>query len=140
MAELKIAENGKFTEKDMFNYLKEEFQEKNEHVVEWCEKKLVQLEKRANSPRKPQFNAEANEFALKVFDVLSAAGEPMTNKELTEAMTDKLGYKVTAQKTAAALKRLADHKVIDGDNANDPTLDCKLVIEEEGKAKTFAIR
>lgn len=140
MAELKIAENGKFTEKDMFNYLKEEFQETNEHVVEWCEKKLAQLEKRAASPRKPQFNAEANEFALKVYDVLSAAQEPMTNKELTEAMTDKLGYKVTAQKTAAALKRLADHKVVDGDNADAPTLDCDLIIEEEGKTKTFAIQ
>lgn len=140
MAELKVAENGKFTEKDMFNYLKEEFQEKNEHVVEWCEKKLAQLEKRANSPRKPQFNAEANEFALKVYEVLSAARESMTNKELTEAMTDKLGYKVTAQKTAAALKRLADRKVVNGDNADAPALDCELIIEEEGRGKTFMVR
>lgn len=137
MAELNVVD-GKVTQKDMFTFIREELGD-NKFVVEFCDKKLAQLEKRANAPRKPHFNPEANTFALGVIDVLRAANEPMTNKDITAMMTERLGIKVSAQKTAAALRRIDKGQVVDGDTADAPVVEATLVVNDEGKVKTFAL-
>lgn len=109
-----------------------------EEIVEFCEKKMAQLEKRKNAPRKPRFNAEANQFALQVYNMLKSADGPVTNKELVEEMTAK-GIATNPQKVAAALARLVNGKVVDGDDADAPVLPAEIVVNEDGKVKTFAL-
>lgn len=109
-----------------------------EEIVEFCEKKMAQLEKRKNAPRKSRFNAEANQFALQVYDMLKSADGPVTNKELVEEMTAK-GIATSPQKVAAALARLVNGKVIDGDDADAPVLPAEIVVNEDSKVKTFAL-
>lgn len=138
MAELNVVD-GKVTQKDMYAFIREELAN-NEYVVEFCNKKLAQLEKRANAPRKPRFNEEANSFALGVIEVLQSADAPMTNKEITEAMVARFGTPVAAQKTAAALRRIDKGQVVEGNDADAPAVTVTLVVDEEGKSKTFSVR
>lgn len=139
MAELKVAENGKVTEKNIYEFLVEEYAGTNETVVVWAEKKLGQLEKRANAPRKPQFNHEANEFALRLCYAVAGNEEPMTTKEMAEVMSAELGYKVTSQKVAAALRRLTEGKVVKGDSFDAPVCGYEVQVDASGKNKTFLI-
>lgn len=107
-------------------------------VVELCEKKMAQLEKRKNAPRKPRFNAESNQFALMVYDLLKVADGPVTNKEIVEEMTAK-GIVASPQRVAAALARLVNGKVVDGDDPEAPVLPANVIVNEEGRVKTFAL-
>lgn len=109
-----------------------------EEIVEFCEKKMTQLEKRKNAPRKPRFNTEANQFALRVYDMLKSADGPVTNKELVEEMTAK-GIVTSPQKVAAALARLVNGKVVDGDDPEAPVLPANVIVSEEGRVKTFVL-
>ena len=131
------------TEMEMYKTIADYFSDCSEDstwgaVVEFCEKKMTQLEKRKNAPRKPRFNAESNQFALRVYDMLKSADGPVTNKELVEEMIAK-GIATSPQKVAAALARLVNGKVVDGDDAGAPVLPADIVVNEDGKVKTFAL-
>lgn len=128
----------KVTQKDMFMMIAERCSD-NAAIVEFCDKKIAQLEKRAAAPRKPRFNEEANAFALEVIEVLREKGEAMTNKAITEAMAARKGINISAQKTAAALRRIANGQVVDGDTADAPAVDVDLVVNEDEKVKTFSL-
>lgn len=132
--------DAKMTQKEMYAHIAEAMVE-DEAVVEFCKNKIAQLEKRAAAPRKPRFNAAANDFALVVIDTLRAADGPMTNKEIVE-MVNEAGVwdePVSAQKVSAALRKIAAGAVVDGDK--NPVA-VELVITEGEKAsdpKTFAL-
>ena len=131
------------TEMEMYKTIADYFSDCSEDftwgaVVEFCEKKMAQLEKRKNAPRKPRFNAESNQFALMVYDLLKAADGPVTNKEIVEEMTAK-GIVASPQKVAAALVKLVNGKVVDGDDPEAPVLPANVIVNEEGRVKTFAL-
>lgn len=126
------------TQKEMFTRIMELVED--QEVIEFCERKLAQLDK----PRKVKFNKEANDFALEVIDVLQSADEPMTNKEIVAAMNERfpeLEKPISAQKVAAALKKIAEGKVMEHDDETVPFA-VKLTVIEPEKAsgvKTFSI-
>lgn len=131
------------TEMEMYKTIADYFSDCSEDstwgaVVEFCEKKMAQLEKRKNAPRKPRFNAESNQFALRVYDMLNVADGPVTNKEIVEEMTAK-GIVASPQKVAAALTKLVNGKVVDGDDPEAPVLPANVIVNEEGRVKTFAL-
>lgn len=80
-------------------------------IVEFCERKIAQLERNAARPHKPRVNQEVVDFRANVLNYLriDAPNEnaAKTNKELAEH------FGVSAQKMSAALRFLvADGSVI----------------------------
>lgn len=69
-------------------------------IVEFCTKKIEQLERNAARPRKTKVNQEVEDFRVKVFGALLSKPEPVTNKELAAE------FGVSAQKMSAALRFL----------------------------------
>lgn len=134
MAEIKVNAQGKVTQRAMFEFIREELAD-NAEVVAFCDKKIAQLDARAKAPHKPRFNAEANEFAVKVVEILREAEAPMTNKEVTAVMADMTGETVSAQKTAAAIRRIEKGQVmvVDEDGAPVEPMAVELVITEGEK-------
>lgn len=129
----------KMTQVEMYNHIKEVCGT-DEAIVEFCDKKIEQLEKRKNAPRKPRYNVEAIAFAADVAEVLAAADGPMTNKEILAAMEENRPEDVppyTPQKVAAALRKIEKGEVVDENG--EALIDVTLVKDESGKAKTFAI-
>lgn len=134
-----MADN-KMTQKKMYAYIAEAMAE-DEMVKEFCANKIAQLEKRAAAPRKPRFNQAANDFALVVIDTLRATDAPMTNKEIVEVINEAGVWDepVSAQKVAAAIRKIAAGTVVDADK--NPVV-AELVITGGKKAsdpKTFAL-
>ena len=110
MAEIKV------TQKDLYNRIKDVMADDFE-VVEFCEKKIAQLEKNAARPRKTKVNQEVIDFRNNVLDALATKDSPVTNKELAAE------FGVSAQKMSAALRVLvADGKVhrIEGEKKSAP--------------------
>lgn len=130
----------KVTQRDMFEMIADKCADEP-MIVEFCEKKIAQLDKRKNAPRKPRFNVESNAFAREVYAVLSNAEEPMTNAEIREAVRAAKGgeHLPTAQRVAAALKKLKDGNVHVEDDIEADIIEVEVVINDEGKTKTFAI-
>lgn len=131
------------TEMEMYKTIADYFSDCSEDstwgaVVEFCEKKVAQLEKRKNAPRKPRFNAESNQFALRVYDMLNAADGPVTNKEIVEMLNSR-DIAASPQKVAAALTKLVNGKVVDGDDPEAPVLPANVIVSEEGRVKTFVL-
>lgn len=131
------------TEMEMYKTIVDYFSDCSEDstwgaVIEFCEKKMAQLEKRKNVPRKPRFNAESNQFALRVYDMLNAADGPVTNKEIVEELNGR-GIAASPQKVAAALAKLVNGKVVDGNDPEAPVLPANVIVNEEGRVKTFAL-
>lgn len=131
------------TEMEMYKTIVDYFSDCSEDstlgaVIEFCEKKMAQLEKRKNVPRKPRFNAESNQFALRVYDMLNAADGPVTNKEIVEELNSR-GIAASPQKVAAALAKLVNGKVVDGNDPEAPVLPANVIVNEEGRVKTFAL-
>lgn len=111
-----------------------------EEIVEFCGKKIEQLEKRKNAPRKPRFNAQANEFAARLVEEMRKLDEPATNKELVAAMLATGHYEtVSAQKVAAALRRIEKGEVYSGDDFDSDPVEVTLEIHDDGKVKTYAL-
>lgn len=111
-----MSETTKMTQKDMYNHIAEVMADEP-MVVEFCEKKVKQIEARADKPRKPRINREAHEFAVEVAEFLKGK-EPMTNKEITEALNEQREVAVKGQKVAAALRKLVNGEALiaDGDD------------------------
>lgn len=89
----------KTTQKDLYNRIKAVMADDPE-VVEFCDKKLAQLEKAATRERKPRVNQEVVNFREDVFNALANLGEPQTNKEMAAR------FDVTSQKMSHALNFL----------------------------------
>lgn len=76
-------------------------------IVEFCEKKIAQIERNAARPRKTKVNQEVVDFRENVFNKLVEIGEPVTNKDMAAE------FGVSAQKMSAALRFLVkDGRVI----------------------------
>lgn len=106
----------KTTQKDLYNRIATEMAYDPE-IVEFCAKKIAQIEKNAARPRKPKVNEEVVAFRNDVFNALIAAGEPMTNKDLAA------NFGVSSQKMSAALRFLVkEGRVtrIEGEKKSDP--------------------
>ena len=69
-------------------------------IVEFCQKKIAQIEKNAARPRKARVNQEVINFREDVFNALTAKAEPVTNKDMAAE------FGVSAQKMSAALRYL----------------------------------
>lgn len=110
------------TQKEMYAHIAQVMANEPE-VVEFCEKKLEQL----NRPRKKKVNESILAIGEHVTEHLHHADEAMTNKQLTEwynthiADTDE--DKVSAQKMAAVLRHLVGTEVVTktiGEKTSDP--------------------
>lgn len=69
-------------------------------IVEFCQKKIAQIEKNAARPRKPKVNQEVIDFRESVLNALWQKDAPVTNKEMAAE------FGVSAQKMSAALRFL----------------------------------
>lgn len=132
MAEAKV------TQKDMFARIAEMAKDVDQEVVEFAQNKIAQLEARAakaKENRKPRFNAESNAFAVQVMELLQNSDEPMTNKQIAEAL------EVSPQKAAAAVRKIAAGSVAhveDGEVVGYYDTSA-LEVNEEGKTKTYSL-
>jgi predicted HTH transcriptional regulator len=93
MAEIKT------TQKDLYNRILVAMADDPE-IVEFCQKKIAQIERNAARPRKAKVNQEVVDFRENVFAKLCEVGDPLTNKELAAE------FGVSAQKMSAALRFL----------------------------------
>lgn len=93
MAEIKT------TQKDLYNRIANLLADDPE-IVEFCQKKIAQIERNAARPRKAKVNQEVVDFRENVYNKLAEIGEPVTNKELAAE------FGVSAQKMSAALRFL----------------------------------
>lgn len=93
MAEIKT------TQKDLYNRILVALADDPE-IVEFCEKKIAQIERNAARPRKAKVNQEVVDFREDVYNKLVEVGEPVTNKEMAAE------FAVSAQKMSAALRFL----------------------------------
>ncbi len=110
MAEIKT------TQKDLYARIAN-FMQDDPEVVEFCEKKIAQLERNAARPRKTRVNQEVVNFREDVFNALAEKDAPATNKELAAE------FGVSAQKMSAALRFLVkDGRVnrIEGEKKSAP--------------------
>lgn len=134
----------KMTQKEMYAHIAEAMGN-DEDVVAFCKKKIEQLEHRAQQPRRPRFNAEANEFALELIEVLKEQDEPKTNKELVAIMNERHAdaeKAISPQKVAAALRKIDEGKVMTGEGDDMVAVDVTMETIEPEKAsdvKRFAI-
>lgn len=106
----------KTTQKDLYNRIATVMANDPE-IVEFCEKKIAQIERNAARPRKPKVNDEVVAFRNDVANFVADAAEPMTNKDLAVA------FGVSAQKMSAALRVLgAEGRVTrhEGEKKSDP--------------------
>lgn len=104
----------KMTHKEIYTHIAEVMADEP-MVVEFCGKMIAQLDK----PRKPKTNPEAAEFAEKVWAYLDEQGEAYSNADL------KAVFEVSAQKMAAALRRLVNED--------------RVIRVEDGKNVTFVV-
>lgn len=93
MAETKI------TQKDLYARIATLLADDPE-IVEFCKKKIAQIERNAARPRKAKVNQEVIDFRENVFNKLAEMANPATNKELAAE------FGVSAQKMSAALRFL----------------------------------
>ena len=88
----------KITQKQMFALIAEKCAD-DEMIVEFCEKKIAQLDKRKTSPRKP--NPEVQERRDAILNHLAGVGA-QTTKEIADA----LGF--TSPQVSGALRGLVN--------------------------------
>lgn len=93
MAEIKT------TQKDLYTRIANLLADDPE-IVEFCQKKIAQIERNAARPRKAKVNQEVIDFREDVYNKLVEIGEPVTNKEMAAE------FGVSAQKMSAALRFL----------------------------------
>lgn len=86
-------------------------------VVEFCQKKIDQIERNAARPRKTKVNQEVIDFRESVFAALWEKSDPVTNKEMAAE------FGVSAQKMSAALRYLVKEERVtrfEGEKKSDP--------------------
>ena len=86
-------------------------------IVEFCEKKIDQLNRAAARPRKTKVNQEVIDFRENVYNKLVEIGEPVTNKDMAAE------FGVSAQKMSAALRFLVKEGRVarfEGEKKSDP--------------------
>lgn len=93
MAEIKT------TQKDLYNRIAVALADDPE-IVEFCQKKIAQIERNAARPRKAKVNQEVVDFRENVYNKLVEIGDYVTNKDLAAE------FGVSAQKMSAALRFL----------------------------------
>lgn len=96
----------KTTQKDLYArmaVLLEEYPD----LVEFCMKKIAQLERNAARPRKTKVNQEVVDFREKVYEKLVEIDEPVTNKDMAAE------FGVSAQKMSAALRFLVKEERVE---------------------------
>ena len=69
-------------------------------IVEFCKKKIEQIERNAARPRKAKVNQEVVDFRENVYNKLVEIGDYVTNKDMAAE------FGVSAQKMSAALRFL----------------------------------
>ena len=89
----------KTTQKDLYARIAVAMADDPE-IVEFCQKKIAQIEKNAARPRKARVNQEVIDFREDVFNALAILTEPTTNKDMAAE------FGVSAQKMSAALRFL----------------------------------
>lgn len=89
----------KTTQKDLYARIAVAMADDPE-IVEFCEKKIAQIERNAARPRKTKVNQEVIDFREDVYNTLAHKDEPVTNKDMAAE------FGVSAQKMSAALRFL----------------------------------
>lgn len=115
----------KTTQKDLYARIAALLADDTE-IVEFCEKKIDQLERAAARPRKAKVNQEVVDFREGVFAALVEKDVPVTNKEMAAE------FGVSAQKMSAALRFLVkEGRVtrIEGEKKSSPAT---FVVAEDG--------
>jgi predicted ArsR family transcriptional regulator len=107
----------KITQKQIFAHIAEVMAD-DEMVVEFCEKKIAQIEARAAKPRSPRKpKPEVVEFRAKVEEYLMGAEDPVSAADVRDA------FEVSVQKASAALRYLVKEgkaEVVESEKASDP--------------------
>ena len=107
----------KITQKQIFAHIAEVMAD-DEMVVEFCEKKIAQIEARAAKPRTPRKpKPEVVEFRAKVEEFLETADGPIAAADVRDA------FEVSIQKASAALRYLVKEgkaEVVESEKASDP--------------------
>lgn len=115
----------KTTQKDLYARMAALLEEYPD-LVEFCEKKIDQLNRAAARPRKAKVNQEVVDFREGVFAALVEKDAPVTNKEMAAE------FGVSAQKMSAALRFLVkEGRVtrIEGEKKSDPAT---FAVAEDG--------
>ena len=107
----------KITQKQIFAHIAEVMAD-DEMVVEFCEKKIAQIEARAAKPRSPRKpKPEVVEFRAKVAEFLEGADGPVCAADVRDA------FDVSIQKASAALRFLVKDgkaETVESEKARDP--------------------
>ena len=107
----------KITQKQIFAHIAEVMAD-DEMVVEFCEKKIAQIEARAAKPRSPRKpKPEVVEFRAKVAEFLEGADGPVCAADVRDA------FDVSIQKASAALRFLVKDgkaQTVESEKARDP--------------------
>lgn len=107
----------KITQKQIFAHIAEVMAD-DEMVVEFCQKKIDQIEARAAKPRSPRKpKPEVVEFRAKVAEFLEGADGPVCAADVRDA------FDVSIQKASAALRFLVKDgkaQTVESEKARDP--------------------
>ena len=96
----------KKTRKQMFALIAE-VNADNPEIVEFCKHQLELIEKGAQRPRSKKINAETEALRETIKTLFeNEVEEPMPAKVVAENATERLGYLISTQKAAAALRVL----------------------------------
>lgn len=115
----------KTTQKDLYARIADLLADDTE-IVEFCEKKIAQLERAAARPRKAKVNQEVVDFREDVFTALVEKDAPVTNKEMAAE------FGVSAQKMSAALRFLVKEGRVTRIEGEKKSAPATFVVAEDG--------
>lgn len=115
----------KTTQKDLYARIADLLADDTE-IVEFCEKKIAQLERAAARPRKAKVNQEVVDFREGVFAALVEKDAPVTNKEMAAE------FGVSAQKMSAALRFLVKEGRVTRIEGEKKSAPATFVVAEDG--------
>lgn len=108
-------ETKKMTEKEIYTIIKEEMSD-NEIVVSFCEKKMLQLERKASSKTQTKTQKENEELKEVIVKALRELGKPSTITEIQSR--DEILVEKSNQKMSALLGQLVKSEVVIRDDSN----------------------
>lgn len=115
----------KTTQKDLYARMAALLEEYPD-LVEFCEKKIDQLNRAAARPRKAKVNQEVVDFREDVFAALVEKDAPVTNKEMAAE------FGVSAQKMSAALRFLVKEGRVTRIEGEKKSAPATFVVAEDG--------
>lgn len=115
----------KTTQKDLYTRIATLLADDPE-IVEFCEKKIDQLDRAAARPRKAKVNQEVVDFREGVFTALVEKDAPVTNKEMAAE------FGVSAQKMSAALRFLVKEGRVTRIEGEKKSAPATFVVAEDG--------